>query len=519
MTQKSSQVVLAIDLGTTSTKTLLVDRTGNVQGSHSVEYPLYTPSPERAEQDPEEIFQAVLTSVKALLTKHSKTSQDILCLSFSSAMHTLIAVDGENHPLTPSMTFADNRSSAYQKKVLEAHDGHEIYRRTGTPIHPMSPLLKLLWLRDNEPDIFRQAKRFVGIKEYVLAKWYDQYVIDYSLASATGMFNLEKLQWDEQALSLIGLSSDRLSEPVNTTHILTGMKSQFAESLGLSPETPCVVGASDGVLANLGIGAIEPGKAAVTIGTSGAVRGVVRKPVTDKQGRLFCYALHSDYWVIGGALNNGGIMFRWVRDELATLESYMARQNQQDPYTALTAIAETVPAGSEGLLFLPLLAGERAPYWNANARGVYFGLALHHEKKHMIRAVLEGVMYRIRSVGKALEEVGAPIEEIRASGGFARSMMWRQMMADVMNRSVVIPDSIESSGVGAAMLALFALGEVNNLDEINQWVSITNRHEPDHSVVGTYDRLYHLYEKVYDQLREPFDEISDIQRDFQKQEE
>ncbi len=170
------------------------------------------------------------------------------------------------------------------------------------------------------------------------------------------------------------------------------------------------------MLANLGAGAFEPGIYSVTIGTSGAVRGVVREPVTDPKGRLFCYALKEDFWVVGGAINNGGIMFRWVRDQLATAEAEEGRRRGMDPYEYLTALAAEVPHGSDGLLFLPLLAGERAPYWNANARGVFFGLSLYHQKKHMIRSVLEGVMYRIHTVVDALEELSGPTREIRASG-------------------------------------------------------------------------------------------------------
>lgn len=511
-TGATQKYVLAIDLGTTSTKTLIIDLSGKVKASHAVEYPLYTPNSEMAEQDPEEIFAAVLEAVKAVIELSSIDTNELLCASFSSAMHTLILVDQHGKPLTRSMTFADNRSSQYVHVLREQHDAHQIYRNTGTPIHPMSPLLKLMWLREHRPELFRQTAKCIGIKEYVMAKLLNQYVVDYSIASATGLFNLKQLDWDESALRAAGIDRDMLSEPVNTTHAISGLTPALAVQLGVREDLPFVVGASDGVLANLGIGAVDPGVFAVTIGTSGAVRGVVRKPITDPKERLFCYALHEDYWVIGGSINNGGVMLRWVRDQLATLETALAVDKGVDPYQALTEIAAEVPAGSEGLIFLPLLAGERAPFWNADARGVFFGLSLYHQKKHMIRAVMEGVMYRIKSVVQALEDIGEPAKEMRASGGFARSVFWRQMMADVLGKSVAIPQSIESSGLGAAKLGLLSMGVVQKLEQLDDWVKIDARHSCYHDHHAVYQQLYPIYMDVYHQLKAPFTAISQFQK-------
>jgi gluconokinase len=503
--------IIAVDLGTTSTKTLVIDREGGVLASNSVEYPLNTPRPDMAEQDPNEIFQAVLTAVQGVIAKAKILPSHILCVSFSSAMHSLIAVDSDLNLLTQCITWADNRSSAYVRELKEELDGHQIYRNTGTPIHPMSPLLKLMWLKEHENEIFRKAHKFIGIKEYVFAKLFGKYVIDYSIASATGLFNLRNLEWDAQALDACGVRREQLSEPVSTVHHLAGMKQEYALAMGLNADTALVVGASDGVLANLGVGAFEQGVYAVTIGTSGAVRGVVREPVTDPKGRLFCYALKEDFWVVGGAINNGGIMFRWVRDQLATLEAEQGRKQGIDPYDYLTSLAEEVAPGSDGLIFLPLLAGERAPYWNANARGVFFGMSLYHQKKHMIRSVLEGVMYRIHSVLSALEELSGPTKEIRASGGFARSSFWLQMMADVTGSSVVVPNSIESSGLGAAQLGLLAMGEIKDFSAVHDWMKIDQNYRMNSENHQLYQQLTSIYTRVYHQLKDEFDAIAAFQ--------
>jgi gluconokinase len=512
VTSSTKPYVIAADIGTTSTKTLVIDRSGHIQASHSIEYPLHTPQPNMAEQDPDEIFRAVLYGIRDVIKKAGIQSNEVLCVSFSSAMHSLIAVDREGQPLTQCITWADNRSAGYVDILKREHNGHQIYLDTGTPIHPMSPLLKLMWMRQEAEELFRSAFKFIGIKEYVFFKLFGEYVIDYSLASATCLFNLKALDWDAAAMAVAGITPDRLSKPVDTTHVMEGMDSRYAAEMGLDAGTPFVVGASDGVLANLGAGAFEPGIYAATIGTSGAVRGVVREPKTDPHGRLFCYALKGDFWVVGGPINNGGIMFRWVRDQLATLEAEEAIRRGIDPYDYLTELASTVPAGSDGLLFHALLAGERAPHWNANARGTFFGLTLMHQKKHMIRAVLEGVMFRLQSIVAPLEELAGPTREMRASGGFARSTFWRQMMADVLGTAVTVPDAIESSGFGAAQLGLLALGEVRDFSSIHEWVKTGNRHEAHAGNHAVYRELAPIYDEVYQQLTGPFDRISDFQK-------
>lgn len=508
----STRYIIAVDIGTTSAKSLAVNKDGRIAASHAVEYPLHTPAPDRAEQDPELIYNSVVSSIRETIRLAAVSARDILCVSFSAAMHSLILVDDNGQPLTRCMTWADNRAASSADQLNADGTGRRIYLRTGTPIHPMSPFVKLVWLNEHEPELHRKARRFIGIKEYVFYRLFGEYVIDHSIASATGLFDLNSLDWHTESLELAGIDADRLSKPVPTTHLMTGLLPEAANQLGLSADTPFVIGASDGVLANLGAGAYQPGVVAVTIGTSGAVRGVVDRPITDPHGRLFCYALTDQAWVVGGAINNGGIMFRWVRDQLATLEADRARQEGIDPYVALADIAAEVPAGSDGLLFLPFLAGERAPYWNANARGVFFGLSLTHEKKHMIRAVLEGVMFRIESVAAALVELTGETTEIRASGGFARSVLWRQMLADVSGIPVTVSESVEASGIGAAQLALAALGESFRWEKFADWTTVHTRHEPDWQRHAVYRKLFPLYNRVYHQLTGEFEAIAAFQK-------
>lgn len=276
-----------------------------------------------------------------------------------------------------------------------------------------------------------------------------------------------------------------------------------------------MIGASDGVLSNLGVNAIKKGEIAVTIGTSGAIRTVIDKPQTDEKGRIFCYALTEDQWVIGGPVNNGGMILRWIRDEFASSEAETAKRLGIDPYEVLTKIAEGVRPGSDGLLFHPYLAGERAPLWNPDVRGSFFGLTLSHKKEHMIRAALEGVIYNLYTVFLALTEcMDGPVTRIQATGGFARSEVWRQMMADIFESEVVVPESYESSCLGACILGLYAAGKTDSLDIVSDMIGSTFKHTPEEEAVHEYRQLLPMFIQLSRSLEENYASIANYQRNL-----
>ncbi|KPV58002.1 gluconokinase [Paenibacillus sp. A3] len=504
--------MIGVDIGTTSTKAVLFEENGKVVTKADEEYPLYMPTSSIAEQDPDRIFRAVIQTLKRVMTQSAARPEQVLFVSFSSAMHSVIVVDAEGKPLTRCITWGDNRSAAWAERLKRDMNGHEIYLRTGTPIHPMSPLSKLLWLRHDHQVLFQNAGKFISIKEYVFVKLFDEYVVDYSIASATGLMNLQKLDWDEEALDVAGVSRNQLSRLVPTTYALKGMKAVFAEETGLAGSTSFIVGASDGVLSNLGMNAIEPGVVAATIGTSGAIRTVIDQPSTDPKGRIFCYALTEKHWVIGGAVNNGGMLFRWARDEFAASEVETAKRLGIDAYDLLTQIVEKVSPGSDGLIFHPYMTGERAPLWNANARGSFFGLTMHHRKEHMIRAVLEGVIFNLYTVLLAMgERIGRP-KKIQATGGFARSSLWRQIMADIFDQEVVVPQSFESSCLGAVVLGLYATGRADSLQIVSRMVGATHVHKPIREHAEIYHELLPIYIKIARSMEEEYEAIARFQQ-------
>ncbi|MGI0485075.1 gluconokinase [Pantanalinema rosaneae CENA516] len=495
------QFVIGIDIGTSSTKSVLFDTQGRAIQKHLVEYPLYSPVPLAAEQDPNEVLQAVLKTVKQVIEASQISPSQILCLTFSAAMHSLIAIDAQGQLLTNSLTWADARSGMILRELQQLPKIHELYDRTGTILHSMAPLVKLVWLRKTEPDIFKAATKFISIKEYIFYQLFHRFVVDYAIASATGLLNLETFTWDTEALTLAEIRLTQLSELVPPTCVLQPMRPEMADAMGLRRDIPVVVGASDGALSNLGLGAIHPGSVAMTIGTSGAVRTIVHQPVTDPQRRLFCYAFTEQHWLVGGASNNGGIVLRWLRDQLAIA----------DRYEALLALAETVPPGAAGLLFHPYILGERSPLWTSEARGSFFGLTINHTKAHLVRAVLEGMLFNLLLSLQALQSLTGQIDQIRASGGLLVSSLCRQMMADIFDREIIVPAQPESSCLGAAVLGLYAFQMLDSLESSSQLIQQTCSHQPLPQNVALYQRLMPLYQQILEQSLEHYHAIAQLQ--------
>lgn len=506
------EYLIGLDIGTSSTKAIAFDLKGNAISKCNIGYLILNPKSSWSEQCPEEIFEAVINSIKCVVNENDNKQNKLLGVSFSSAMHGIIAVNENGDKLTNCIIWADTRSKEYSETIKNSKTGHEIYMKTGTPIHPMSPLCKLAWMKDNMKKVFKNTSKFISIKEYVFFKLFGKYVVDYSVASATGLFDIYELQWNKNSLEVAGISEDKLSTPVSPTQVFKGMDKKYADLMGISVETSFVIGGSDGCLANLGANAVKPGDAAVTIGTSGAIRIIADKPKNDESERIFSYILTEDHFVLGGPVNNGGIIFRWFRDNFSQIELAQAEALGVDTYELLTDEASKVPAGANGLIFLPYLLGERAPHWDANSKGVFFGINITHKREHFLRALLEGVIFGIYSVGKALEETTGNIDTIYATGGFVRSNLWVQMLADVFNKKVVIAESYESSCLGAVVLGMKAIGLINNIEEVEKLVPISQTFKPNIENHEVYMKTFEIYERLYLKLKDEFVSISLLQK-------
>ena len=495
-------LILGVDLGTTACKAIVVDPEGRELSSGSATYPLHTPHPSWAEQDPEEVWEGMVEAVREALSGLDDP-QSVRALAFSTAMHGVLAVDKEGIPLTRCLIWADQRSTSQVERIRQQADAHQLYRRTGCPVQPIFLPAKILWLREERPQVVRRAHKYVSIKDVILHRLTGQYLVDRSTASATGLMDTHRLDWDDEILGLVGIVREQLPQLVSPEAVLEGILPQRAEELGLSLEIVIVPGAGDGGLANLGAGAVEAGQVASTIGTSGAVRMVTRRPYLDPKERTWCYLLTEGRWYVGGAIANGGLAYNWFRDR------FFSHREEVD-YEELDAAAEEVGLGAEGLLFLPYLAGERNPHWNPKARGVLFGLSLHHGRRHIARAIMEGVAFCMYDILLALEGAVGGIEEIRATGGFTRSPLWVQILSDVYGHPIATLGTQASSSLGAVFLAMKALGYIEDLAEVRGLVPIQRIYEPDMERHRRYRELHQLFQKLYRDLEEDFDTLHDL---------
>lgn len=492
-----ADIVLGVDLGTTATKVVGFDATGAACGCAAGGYPLLEPRPGHAVQDPEAVLEAAFGAIRAAAREVRSAGREVAGLSFSTAMHSLAGLDGDGQALTDLLTWGDGRASVQAERLRAADGGLALHRRTGTPLHPMSPLAKLVWFCEQEPETFAAVRRWVGIKDLLLHRLTGRWVVDHSSASGTGLMALETLDWDHEALELAGIDAAELPELVPATHVLE-LIPEAADALGLEPGLPVVAGGGDGPLATLGVGAVAPGVAACSIGTSGAIRVIVERPGVDRRGRVFCYALTPGRWVVGGAINNGGgSVLAWAGEALAP-------DLGEHPEAELAALAGTVPPGSHGLLMLPYLLSERAPHWSGVPRGAFVGLTRAHGRAHLVRAALEGVCLQLALVLGSVEAAGHEVREVRATGGFARSPVWCQMLADALGRDVGFPGGHEGSGFGAALLGLQALELVDGIDVAASLVQVERVMTPTPEGRAAYRALLPVFADLYDALGPAF---------------
>lgn len=481
--------ILGIDIGTGSTKAVALDFCYQPVGSCQQHYSTFSPLPGYSEQDPEAIWTAFVECINEMVNKMGAAPQVI---GLSSAMHSVIAVDAAGAALAPMITWADARSADIAEQMRATDAGMKIYEATGTPIHAMSPLCKLIWLRENQQKLFDAAYKFISIKEYIWYRLFDEYRIDHSVASCTGLFDLESLGWNADALQAVKIDPARLSDPVGTDYTMRGLSYDAAMLFGVR-DVPFVIGASDGCLANLGSHATEPGVAAITIGTSGAVRVASRKPASNPS-MTFSYVLDEQTYICGGPINNGGIVLQWLLKNVFGKET-----SGPEDYDNLFKLIKSIPAGSEGLIFLPYLNGERAPVWDASASGSFFGLRLQHGQGHLARAVLEGVCYALNQVLVTLEQYAGHIHQINVSGGFVHSEVWMQLLADVTGKPLLLMHTEDASAIGAAYLAAKA---ADLTPEYPRPVLPEKTIVPDGQTHNVYKKGFATYSQLYPALKD-----------------
>ncbi|WP_425307601.1 gluconokinase [Ammonicoccus fulvus] len=445
-----ADLIIGLDVGTTAAKATAfrVGGSGEIVALAVAEYPLMQPRPGQQTQDPETVVAACQGALRRVVAEVG--AERVLAIACSTAMHALVGLDADYRPLTPLITWADARATDQARNLILTGQARELHQRSGTPVHPMSPLVKLMWFADNESQLCRRVRWWVDLKGWLLCHLTGEVVMDLSSASGTGLLDLTTRDWWPATLDLAGVAPEQ-APPVVSTTLVMSLAAAPARAVGLPTGLPVISGAGDGPLGNLGTGALEPGVGGLSLGTSGSLRTVVDEPDIDPDGRLFCYALTEDAWVVGGAISNGGIVARWTLNLLGIAED-----------EELAQLAARVPAGAEGLVMIPMLLAERGPLWDPTLRGSFLGVRHHHGRRHFARATMEGVALQHSAIADSLAEFG-PLSSVRATGGVFRSPLWGTVLAGVLDLPLFVTSAAGGSALGAAALGALALDRAADL--------------------------------------------------------
>ncbi len=500
------ELYCGIDIGTSSTKAVVYDAALQPVFSEARHYDFVVPEQDRVELDPDEVYQAAVTCLEACARHAAHMGAPLGFIAFSSALHSFIAVDAAGRPLTNYITWADMRATAFNATLGRCCRGR-IYQKTGCPGNAIYMPAKILWLREHRPDLFDTAPRFISIKEYVLWRLTGEWLADFGIASGGGLLNLHERQWDRELLQFLGITANQLSGLVDGP---TTVRMRRHSVAAIGADIPLVVGSGDGQLANLGAGAYGSKQFVATIGSSGAIRAFVQRPTLDPRQRTWCYRLDGQTCLAGGAINNGGIVLKWLVEKYCQEEIRLAEGVQRNVYQIINDYVSGVPAGSNGLLFLPFLTGERSPDWNSMARGLIIGLGLSHSKKELIKAAMEGVVLRLYTNFLILQEMVGDTETVIVNGGFTRSPVWMQIMADVFGKTLLRYANTANSTLGAVVMGLRALGRVDAYDQVDLNLQLKQTLHPDSRNRARYQALHGLFEAVYSANKDLFKALQQL---------
>ncbi|HHY47161.1 MAG TPA: xylulokinase [Firmicutes bacterium] len=502
--------ILAHDLGTTGDKATLFDGEGTLIASVTSGYETIFPRPGWAEQDPRDWWKGVSDSTRGLLSSGRVAPHEIACIVFSGQMMGCLPVDRSLSPLRNAIIWADQRGVAQSDMILEQVGEDLVYEITGHRISPAYSASKILWVKENEPEVWKHTYKVLHAKDYIIARLTGKAVTDYSDASGMNLFDLRQREWSGEIADAIGIPLEVLPELHRSTDVVGEVTGERARELGLVAGTPVVVGGGDGPCAAVGAGVVEEGQCYNYIGASSWIAMASREPLYDPRKRTFNFH-HLDPEMVTptGTMQSAGASYQWARRELCLLEAGCARELGISPYAIMDAEVDTVAPGADNLIYLPYLMGERSPHWNPFARGAFIGLSMAHTRRHMIRAVLEGVAFNLRIILECFESQGAKIDEIRVIGGGAKGGTWRQILADVYRRPVVALRLLEeATSLGAAIAGGIGVGIFKGFGVAKDLAKATGRECPRTEFARRYDELYKIFVDAYDALVPVFDALA-----------
>jgi xylulokinase len=507
----NERILLGIDIGTSGSKAVLLGENGVVLGSATAEYPMYTPRPLWAEQHPGDWWDATVRAVRQVLAESSVDPGRIAGVGLTGQMHGLVLLDARGEVLRPCIMWNDQRSAPQCAAITERLGVDRLLDLVANPVLPGFTAPKIVWVRENEPDTYARAARVLLPKDYVRYRLTGAHATEVSDASGTALLDVKARAWSAEMLEALDIPAGWLPACYESPVPSATISSAAAEETGLMPGTPVVGGGGDQAAQAVGSGIVEQGIISVTLGTSGVVFAAAEQFLLEPQGRLhaFCHAVPGQWHLMGVMLSAAGSL-RWFRDALGGEEAAQAARDGVDVYDLLTARAATAPPGSEGLIFLPYLSGERTPYPDPDARGAFFGLTLRHDKSHVARSVLEGVAYGLRDSLELVRATGMRIAQVRASGGGAKSALWRQILADVFESEIVLTNVTEGAAFGAAILAGVGAGIYSDAaTACRHTINITDRTEPGVNA-RVYADYYPIYRSLYPALAPVFKETGRV---------
>jgi xylulokinase len=499
---------LGIDVSTTGAKALLIGEEGQILGQGVSPYPLNTPRPLWSEQDPADWWTGTVSSIGKALKGADLSGDEVLAVGLTGQMHGLVLLDDAGSILRPAILWNDQRTSRECEEITRSVGADRLLAVTGNPALTGFTAPKVLWVREHEPEIYGRIAQMLLPKDYVRYRLTGEYATDKAGAAGTLLFDVRRRGWSREVLEALDIPARWLPEPHEGPEVTAAISREAAEATSLAAGVPVVAGGGDQAAQAVGVGAVESGVIAVTLGTSGVVFAPVDEPIIEPEGRLhaFCHALPPSGgggWHLMGVMLSAAGSLRWYRDTLM----------RGHAYEDVTASAADVPPGAEGLLFLPYLTGERSPHPDPLARGAFVGLTLRHTRGHMTRAVLEGVGFGLRDNMELMREAGLEaVDQVRVSGGGARSELWRQILSDILDVPLARVNVTEGASYGAALLAGVGAGAWTTVGEAcRETIRVVDTTEPRRDQTALYDRLYPEYRRLYPRLKPTFDAVARLE--------
>jgi xylulokinase len=494
---------LGIDLGTSAVKIILVEENGNVIGSTSKEYPVYYPQPGWSEQNPEDWWNATKDGIRELIIKTGVKNDDIKGIGLSGQMHGLVLLDENNNVLLPAILWNDQRTQEECDYITQKLGKERLTKYTGNKALTGFTAPKILWVRKHRPDVYKKIHRILLPKDYIRFKLTGEYATDVSDASGTLLFDVENRKWSKEMLDALEIPYNWMPKCYESTEVTGYVTKEAADLTGLKEGTIVVGGGGDQASGAVGTGTVKSGIVSVALGTSGVVFASQDKYVVDEENRLHSFCHANGKWHVMGVMLSAAACLKWWIDNIINFNG------SSITYEKLLEEAEKVTPGSGGLIFLPYLMGERTPHSDPYARGSFIGLNMTHKREHMTRAILEGVAFGLRDSLEIIKELNIPVNEVRVSGGGAKSVLWRQILADIFGVRVDMVNATEGPAFGAAIMAAVGYGIFKDVEEAcSTLIKVTDSVYPIGENVSKYDEIYAIYKDLYYLLKNTFKRIS-----------